>query len=298
MKSFKLESTADAGILIAVLLLAGFLIAWPLLGLWEAVRGFLAELVVLAAMFYIARQYLPWEDAPRERIASPKRELALAAVGFAVFFIAWPLLLPVGDVEALYLNLMFAAAALLAFTAAALLPFRYSLKAWGLRWPTGRELLVLLAVAAVGIGLSLLLGSLLPASEAPEMATPARPLMPGALLWSFWRSAAQDTSSMGLVLGVFLLSVIGQELYFRVYLQARLAHYLPGRWALFAQAGLYFAASLLPLYLLDGGLPPAFTLTQAAVLSNGVLAGYFWRKTGSLPLLVLLHLLAFVRWGL
>src|SRR3990172_691948 len=294
MKSLKLESTADAGILIGVILLAGFLIAWPLLGLWEAVRGFLAGVVVLAAMFYIARQYLPWEDAPRERIASPKRELALALVGFAVFFIGWPLLLPVGDVGALYLNLVFATAALLAFTAAALLPFRYSLKAWGLRWPTRRELLVLLAVAAVGTGLSLLLGSLLPASEAPEMVTPARPLMPGALLWSFWRSAAQDTSSIGLVLGGFLLSVIGQELYFRVYLQARLAHYLPGRWALFAQAALYFAASLLPLFLLVSGLPPAFMLTQAAVLSNGVLAGYFWRKTGSLPLLVLLHLLGFV----
>jgi membrane protease YdiL (CAAX protease family) len=298
MKTFKLENTADVGILIGMILLLGFLLAWPLLGLWEAVRGFLVELVVLGATFYIARQYLPWEDAPRERIVNPGRELLLSAVGFIVFIIVWPLLLPVGDVESLYINLMFAFASLLVFSAAVMVPFRYSLKAWGLRLPTSRELLVLLAVAVVGIGLSLLFGSLLPASEVPEYVNPARPLLPGALLWSFWESASQNNFAMLMVVGVFVLSVVGQELFFRVYLQARLAQYLPGRWALFAQAALYFVACMLPLYLLVGGLPPAFMLTQAAVLSNAVLAGYFWRKTGSLPLLVLLHLLAFVRWGL
>ena len=298
MRSFKLENTADVGILIAVILALGFAVAWPVLGLWEAVRGFAVEMVVLGATFYIARRYLPWEDAPRERVAAPGRELLLAGIGFVVFIIVWPLLLPVSDAESLFINLMLANAALLAFTAGALLPFRYSLKSWGLLWPTRSELLVLAAVAVVGVGLSLLFGALLPASETPDLVNPARPLEPGSMLWSFGQTIAQGLDlNLGL-LGVFLLSVIGQELFFRVYLQARLAHYLPGRWALLAQAAFYFAGSLVPLYLLIGDLPAAFLLTQAAVLSNGVLAGYFWRKTGSLPLLVLLHLLAFVRWGL
>ena len=298
MRSFKLENTADVGILIAVILALGFAVAWPVLGLWEAVRGFAVEMVVLGATFYIARRYLPWEDAPRERIAAPGRELLLAGIGFVVFIIVWPLLLPVSDAESLFINLMLANAALLAFTAGALLPFRYSLKSWGLLWPTRSELLVLAAVAVVGVGLSLLFGALLPASETPDLVNPARPLEPGSMLWSFGQAVTQENTSVLLVLGLFLLAVIGQELFFRVYLQARLAHYLPGRWALLAQAAFYFAGSLVPLYLLIGNLPAAFLLTQAAVLSNGVLAGYFWRKTGSLPLLVLLHLLAFVRWGL
>ena len=298
MRSFKLENTADVGILIAVILALGFAVAWPVLGLWEAVRGFAVEMVVLGATFYIARRHLPWEDAPRERIAAPGRELLLAGIGFVVFIIVWPLLLPVSDAESLFINLMLANAALLAFTAGALLPFRYSLKSWGLLWPTRSELLVLAAVAVVGVGLSLLFGALLPASETPDLVNPARPLEPGSMLWSFGQAVTQENTSVLLVLGLFLLAVIGQELFFRVYLQARLAHYLPGRWALLAQAAFYFAGSLVPLYLLIGNLPAAFLLTQAAVLSNGVLAGYFWRKTGSLPLLVLLHLLAFVRWGL
>ena len=298
MKSFKLENTADVGILMAALLLLGFAVSWPVLGLGEALRGFAVEAVVLGLAFYLARQYLPWEDAPRERIADPRLELVLGAIGFAAFFIAWPLLLPVEDAEGLFANLMYASAALLAFTAAALLPFRYGPRSWGLRWPTGRELLVLAAVAAVGSALSFLFGRVLPPSEAAALVDPARPLMPGVVLWNFEQAIAQGSAlDLGLV-GVLLLSVIGQELFFRVYLQARLAQYLPGRWALFAQAALYFAGAFVPLYLLVGDLPAAFLLTQAAVLSNGVLAGYFWRKTGSLSLLVLLHLLAFVRWGL
>src|SRR3970040_1088328 len=120
MRSFKLENTADVGILIAVILALGFAVAWPALGLWEAVRGVAGGWVVWAPPFYPARRYLPWEDAPRERIAAPGRELLLAGIGFVVFIIVWPLLLPVSDAESLFINLMLANAALLAFTAGAL----------------------------------------------------------------------------------------------------------------------------------------------------------------------------------
>lgn len=297
MKLTRLDN-ADVGALIAVLFVLGFAVAWPLLGFWEAVRGFAVEAVILGASFWLARQYLPWEDAPRERIKNPRVELILGLLGFAAFFVVWPLLTPVEDSVSLFLNLLLAMAALGAFAVAAMLPLRYPLKAWGLRMPTLRELLVLIGVAVIAIGLSSVLGNALQASEASDMVGPRRPFLSGFLVLTM-QSGPQLGGSSLLILGTYLFSVLGQELFFRVYLQPRLAHYLPGRWALFVQAALFYAANLLPLYLLTGGdLPVTFALTQAVVLSNGVLAGYFWRKTGSLPLLILLHLLAFSRWGL
>ncbi|MBX3048972.1 MAG: CPBP family intramembrane metalloprotease [Anaerolineales bacterium] len=288
MKLPKLENTADVGILIIVLMLLGLAVTWPLLGQWEAVRGFGAELLILAVTFYIARQYLPWEDAPRERIRRPGPELWIGLLGFVVFYIAWPFVAGGGG------PVVFLAPGILA--ALTLAALRYGRAAWGLRWPTGRELIVLAVVAAVAVGLSRLFGGLLPPSEAQLLAT-HRPLIPGLML-----DFSQIGANLLPALLIVFLTVIGYELYFRVFLQTRLAQVLPGRWALFAQAALYFAGAMLPLLIVSRGdpsvFPPASVLTQFAMLSNGVLAGYFWRKTGSLPLLVLLHLLAFVRWGL
>jgi hypothetical protein len=53
-----------------------------------------------------------------------------------------------------------------------------------------------------------------------------------------------------------------------------------------------------PMYLFANGYGLPHSLALTMVLTNGVLAGYFWRKTGSLPLLIVLNLLAFTRWGL
>jgi len=55
---------------------------------------------------------------------------------------------------------------------------------------------------------------------------------------------------------------------------------------------------LTPMYMFANGYSLPFSLALTLALTNGVLAGYFWRKTGSLPLLILLNLLAFTRWGL
>lgn len=288
---------ADAGALIAALFVLAFFVALAAIGPWEAVRGLAVELAILGATFWVARQYLPWEDAPRERIQRPRWELTLALLGFALIFVVWPLFFRAGDTESLFMNVMLANAVLGALVAAALLPFGYSPAGWGWRLPTQRELGVLAAVAAIAIGFSWLAGVGLPPSEAASVVGPARPLLPGVMLWSFGNSASSDLLPM--LISIFALSVLGQELFFRIYLQPRLASYLPGRWALFVQAALYYAACVLPFFVLtNGALSPAFLLTQAAALSNGVLAGYFWRKTGSLPLLILLHALAFARWGL
>ncbi len=288
MKLPKLENTADVGILIVVLMLLGLAVTWPLLGQWEALRGFGVELLILTVTFYIARQYLPWEDAPRERIRRPNPELWVGLLGFVVVYIVWPFVSGEGGLAA-----FLAPGILAAVTLAAL---RYGRAAWGLRWPSGRELIVLAVVAAVAVGFSRLFGGLLPPSEVRLFAA-QRPLIPGLML-DFSQAGA---SLLPALVSVFV-TVVSYELFFRVFLQTRLAQVLPGRWALFAQAALYFAAGMLPLLIVSrnapGVFPPAFVLTPFAMLSNGVLAGYFWRKTGSLPLLVLLHLLAFVRWGL
>ncbi|MCW5877156.1 MAG: CPBP family intramembrane metalloprotease [Anaerolineales bacterium] len=288
MRLPKLENTADVGLLLAALMLVGLGLSWSLLGQWEALRGFGVEMLILAVTFYIARQYLPWEDAPRERIRRPGLELWIGLLGFVVFYIIWSFVAGSGG------PMVFLAPGILA--ALTLAALRYGRDGWGLRWPTGRELIVLVVVAAVAVGLSKLFGGLLPASEVP-LFTAQRPLIPGLML-----DFSQAGASLLPALLIVFLTVISYELYFRVFLQTRLAQVLPGRWALFAQAALYFAGAMLPLLIVSRSdpsvFPPASVLTQFAMLSNGVLAGYFWRKTGSLPLLVLLHLLAFVRWGL
>lgn len=291
---------ADVGVALGAILAAGFAAAWWLIGPYEALRGFAVEALILAATFYVARQWLPWEDAPRVRIKQPRPEMFIALAGFAFFYVAWPLLSNIDDPVGMFLNTMFANVITGVLVITALIAFKYEREAWGLHWPTGRELLVLAGVTAISIGLSILFGQWLPFSEAYPNYGPVRPLMPGTFLWNLGAAQSTGSSLVPILLFIFLLSVTGQELFFRVYLQARLAHYLPGRWALFAQAAIFTAATLLPIYLLTNGtglLPPPL-LTQVAVLSNGILAGYFWRKTGSLPLLILLHVFAFSRWGL
>jgi membrane protease YdiL (CAAX protease family) len=96
---------------------------------------------------------------------------------------------------------------------------------------------------------------------------------------------------------VLVVAAALEELFFRVYLQPRLAAYLPGRWAVVVQAALYSAA-FLPLYLIGNDYPLPYSIALVLVLTNGVMAGYFWRKTGNLWLLILLHLFAFSRYGL
>lgn len=270
----KIENTADVGILILVLLALGFAVTFATIGPWEAVRGFAVEALILGATFYVARQYLPWEDAPRQRLKHPRRELAAGLVGYALLVggavvmfnggSSWPLL-----------------AAGMLIPVVVLLVSRYSTAAWGLRLPRPRDWLVLAAGAVLVFALSRGFDALLPPGE---LAAPAG-------------VALEQYAIGGSVLAAAVLAAVLEELFFRVYLQPRLAAFLPGRWALFWQAVL-FSAAYLPLYLIANHYSLPYALALTLVLSNGILAGYFWRKTGSLPLLILLHLLAFMRWGL
>lgn len=273
MKVLRFLQQYDTTVVVAALLAVGFAITWTTIGPGAALRGFAAELVILAVTFYIARQYLPWEDAPKERIKRPKTELLVGLAAYLIWVAAALRLFRTGDPTLL-------------LVAGILLPVgvlfwgRYSIRSWGLRVPQLRDAIVLAVVVAITFGLSRILGGVLPPSEVAPT------------------SAVLNTFTFaGSLVAALVIAAVLEELFFRVYLQPRLAAFLPGRWAMFVQALLYSAAYL-PLYLIGSGYPLPYSLALVMVLSNGIMAGYFWRKTGNLPLLILLHLFAFSRYGL
>jgi len=269
----------DVSIVVMSLLAIGFVITYVTIGTWAAVRGFAVEALILSLAFYVARRWLPWEDAPKERVKWPKLEIALA-------LLAYGLLLPTGRDSGEFANSFIQPAIAFFVPLLVFMAGRYGWAAWGLRWPTRRELLVLLAVVAIVFGLSRGFDAILP---------------PGELSAGAGSPVVTSNFELGILLATLLFGAIPQELFFRVFLQTRVAAYLPGRWALFAQALMYSVMLQFVYLIVNSNQPifsPAFALAQALVLSNGILAGYFWRKTGSLPLLILLHLFAFSRFGL
>jgi hypothetical protein len=272
----------DTTVVTLVLFVIGFVITLTSIGPYEALRSFAAEALVLGATFIVARQYLPWEDAPKERVKRPKIELIVALVAYALLIIWAATSNGLISIELPPLAMRLWPLLALLVPVVVLAAWRYSRAGWGLRWPTSRELVVLVVIVAVNIGLSQLLGRLLPPRELTGAQTQKllAPLMNGE-----WLVAVR-----------VVVSAVLAELFFRVFLQTRLAAFQQGRWALFVQAVLY-SAIFFP-YLLSAGYPMPYAVAMGMVLSNGIMAGYFWRKTGSWPLLILLNLFFFSRWGL
>lgn len=96
---------------------------------------------------------------------------------------------------------------------------------------------------------------------------------------------------------LLLLATLPEELYFRAYLQPRLAHYLPVGWAIVLQA-LLFSAAHLPQHVIRFGYSWPLVLAELFSSGNGMIGGYRWWRTRSLPLLTVLHLFAYPRFGL
>jgi membrane protease YdiL (CAAX protease family) len=69
---------------------------------------------------------------------------------------------------------------------------------------------------------------------------------------------------------------------------------MPLGWAIVVQA-LLFSALHLPRSVLRLGYAWPLALASVFHLCNGVLGGYLWSKTRSLPLLAALHLFAYPR---
>jgi membrane protease YdiL (CAAX protease family) len=100
-----------------------------------------------------------------------------------------------------------------------------------------------------------------------------------------------------LLLGLLLRAALPEELVLRVGLQPRLAAFVPAGWAIILQA-LLFSAGHLPQQLLAYDHPLLLGLAYLLPIENGLIAGYLWHRTRSLPLLLLVHLLAFARFGI
>ncbi len=271
--------TPDVAVAIAALYAFGFVVVFLAVGPWEATREFAVEGLILALWLWVAHRFLPGGPPDRSPIKRPALELSLGLLSIG--------LLAVGATGHF---LGFAGLRWLALAAllplAVLIGFRYDRQALGLINASRRAWIVLLAVIAINLLVGMIGGLVLPAGELDTSA--------GADL------AEELTSPLSIFVTlaqVLLIAALPEELLFRVYLQPRLAHYVPVGWAIVIQA-LIFSALHLPQHLIRFGYPWAFALAGVLSINNGVLGGYLWWRTRSLQLLVILHLFAYPRYGL
>jgi len=162
---------------------------------------------------------------------------------------------------------------------------RYRLRSLGLAWASKRAWLAGLVVIMINIGAAALF-QLLPAGE--------RVIPPQADL------ANQITgpwSVLVLIVGLIFRAALPEELMLRIGLQPRLAQFMPLGWAILVQACL-FSAGHLPQHLIRNQEPLLLALGYLMAIDNGLLGGYFWYRTRSLPLLIVLHLFAYPRFGI
>jgi membrane protease YdiL (CAAX protease family) len=82
-----------------------------------------------------------------------------------------------------------------------------------------------------------------------------------------------------------------EELFFRVYLQTRLEKLMPVGWAIIIQS-LLFSIIHIPgnAAILGWGWSVVPHLANTLLLTNGLIGGYLWHRTKSLPILIVYHL--------
>jgi len=259
------------------------MILWQAVGLWAAVRTLSGGLVIVAVLWLAHRRFgdLPVHPQP---VRWPHLELALALVGLgALVFITALAYRAVGWAQTVSrFDTLLLPLAFFALTG-------YGWRAFGLRWPSRRVWGVLALVILVKFAVAVALGRLLPEGE-----------YTGSQGYDMGAQLSQSSPwEILLFIGRFLLFVaLGEELYFRVFLQPRLQAFLPVGWAILIQA-ILFSAAHLPQQLISLGNPwPLALAFTVLVPDNGLLGGYLWHRTRSLPLLIVLHTFGYVTWGL
>ncbi len=268
-------------LLLALLYLAGFLIVFWTVGPGEALRRFAAEATLLALWLAVAHYMLGDAPVAALPIRRPASELGLGGLAYVALVVG-----AVGRFAGLDALRPLIGLLGVGLPLAVLFGLRYGRTAWGLTWGSRRAWLALLAVVAVNILISQAGGRLLPPGELP--------LAPGEDLSE---SIEGPLDALALIGQLLLIAALPEEMFFRVYMQPRLAHYLPIGLAIVAQAVLFSAAHL-PRELLHLSYSWPLALAGVLSISNGVIAGYLWWRTRSLPLLLVLHLFAFIRFGL
>jgi membrane protease YdiL (CAAX protease family) len=261
-------------------LVAG-VILFTQVGPWEAVRKVLVNGLIVAAWLWSANKILHDTPTPDSApIRYPQGELAwtlaalLALVAMAANGYGGWIDLP------RWLYYLVGYGAVLAL----FLVLRYPLRELGLGWPPRRGWLALGAVILINVAAAALF-LLLPAGEVeagPQADLSSQITGPWAVLV--------------LLAQLLVNAALPEEMLFRVTLQPRLAHYLPVGWAILLQAFL-FNASHLPQHLLRDQQPWSLALAGLLLIDNGLIAGLLWHRTRSLPLLLVLHLFAFPRFG-
>jgi membrane protease YdiL (CAAX protease family) len=160
-----------------------------------------------------------------------------------------------------------------------------SARAIGLIWPSRRGWLALLAVILINLAAASVF-VILPPGEAADV--------PQADL------SQQITGPLSvflLLLGLLVRAALPEELLLRVTLQPRLAQFMSLGWAILLQA-LLFNFAHLPQQLFRDHQPLHLAVAYLLLIDNGLIAGYLWYRTRSLPLLVILHLFAYSRFGI
>lgn len=273
--------TPPVWVFIAAIYIVSGLILYFEVGPWESVRHSLMDLMLLVIWILLAQQILRSEPVSEpftfKRPAAELGLLALILLGMmltAILRYLGILSLP----TVVYLALSAGAVILIHLIS------HYPASMLGLNFPRRSGWLAVLAVIIVNI-LFAIPYRLLPAGEAV--------VPPGADL------AEAITGPMSLLLllgGLLLRAAIPEELVFRVGLQPRLAVFLGIGFAIVFQA-LTFSAAHLPQQVMSQGKPLLLAIAYVLPIENGVIAGYIWYRTRSLPLLFVLHLFAFPRIG-
>jgi membrane protease YdiL (CAAX protease family) len=281
MKPTRFPIVIDVAAAVFLAYLTGFIIVLATVGPWEATRQFAVEGLILAGWLGIGHSLL--RDFPAETLAikKPAVELVLGGVGFTLL---------VALAAAYYLGVDFARWAVYVLDygipIVVSIALGYGVKAMGLSAAPRRAWAAVLAIILVNFGAGFVFGQLLPPGELPAN--------PSADLSEQLGSVQDVVVEIGRII---VVAAIPEELFFRVYLQPRLAHYLPLRWAIVVQA-LLFSVIHLPQQIISFGYSWPLALAGVLTISNGVIGGYLWSRTRSLPLLIVLHLFAYPRIGL
>lgn len=265
---------------LSLYLVAG-IILFTQVGPWEAVRRTVVTGGIVIAWIGISTLILKNETIPEPaRVRRPRLELVWVLLTILVIAIlaTFAYLGVLENARLLFFVVLYGSPVLLYLT------MRYPLRSIGLVWPTKRGWLALLAVVAVNV-MAAILFRLLPPGEAEPV--PAADLA---------NQITGPGSVLVLLAALIFQAALPEELLFRVTLQPRLAKLIPIGWAILIQA-LLFGAGHLPQQLIRNQEPFMLAAAYLMTIDNGIIGGYLWYRTRSLPLLLVLHLFAYPRFG-
>lgn len=267
-------------LVLAACYLAGGLLLWIYVGPWEMVRRVVVNGLLVAAWLFAAHRILGNTPLIKAgRIKNPKVETSLLLLVLLAIFI-YLILTYIGSGVPRWLFYVL----IYGFVFGLYIVQRYPLSDLGLRKPSHRGWWALLVVILINF-VAAALYQVLPAGE---YVTP--------LQADLSTNLTGPGSVMLLIFSLLFRAALPEELLLRVSLQPRLAKLVPLGWAILLQAALFSLAHV-PQKILYYQYPWYITLAYTLLIDNGLIAGYLWWRTRSLPLLLILHLFAFPRLG-